>query len=313
MENQRQLGTAGVELSKTSAVVKKALSYRYLIRYTLPNLGRGSARELIFPLSRLGRLLFTEGYSAEMMKAIYLQDSQPYGLFDRVFLGYPLHRAIYHRLQILNHLIETELRRRLERLVEDDIIAIMTAPSGYAFDLFQPLERIAQSNPKEIGAIYMLASDLDPARRIQGELLRAARRAGIGFEFVRGDLASAHVRRQLHCTAPYDIVVFVGLSTWMPRPYLVSHLRLIREGLLAPGGVMFADCFTPGGFALAGKYLGYKANYYQPREFTSILAYCGFAPGDIAWEHSPEGISHVCAARVERRELRELGELKELD
>jgi hypothetical protein len=299
MENQGQLGTAGVELSKTSAVVKKALSYRYLTRYILPNLGRGSARELAFPLSRLGRLLFKEGYSAEMMKAIYLQDSQPYGLFDRIFLGYPLHRAIYHRLQILTRLIETELRQRLERLVEGDIITIMTAPSGYALDLFQPLERIARSNAREVEAIYMLASDLDPAGRIQGELLQAARRVGIGFEFVRGDLALASVRRQLQCTAPYDIVVFVGFSTWMPRPHLVSHLRLIREDLLAPGGVLFTDCFTPGAFALSGKYLGYKANYYQPREFTSILAYCGFAPGDVSWESGPEGISHVCAARME--------------
>ena len=309
MENQGQLGKAGVELSKTSAVVKKALSSRYLIRYALPNLGRGSARELAFPLSRLGRLLFKEGYSAEMMKAIYLQDSQPYGLFDRIFLGYPLHRAIYRRLQILNRLIETELRQRLEELAERDIITIMTAPSGYAFDLFQPLERIARSNPKEIEAIYVLASDLDPARRIQSELIQAARRAGIGFEFVRGDLASAHVRRQLQCTAPYDIVVFVGLSTWMSRPHLVSHLRLIREDLLASGGVLFADCFTPGGFALTGKYLGYKANYYQPREFTSILAYSGFAPGDVTWESGPEAINHVCVARMERRELRKLREL----
>ena len=298
MESQGQLGTAGVELSKTSAVVKKALSYRYLIRYALPNLGRGSARELFFPLSRLGRLLFKEGYSAEMMKAIYLQDSQPYGLFDRIFLGYPLHRAIYHRLQILNRLIETELRQRLERLTESDIITIMTAPSGYAFDLFQPLERIARSNPNEIGAIYMLASDLDPAGHIQSELIRAARRAGIGFEFVRGDLASASVRKQLQCTAPYDMVMFVGFSTWMPRPYLVSHLRLIREDLLAPGGVLFTDCFTPGGFALTGKYLGYKANYYHPREFTTILAYCGFDPAGMSWESGPEGICHVCAARL---------------
>jgi len=299
VEEQGSLGTPGVNLSKVSVVAKKALSYRYLIRYTLPNLRSGSARELTFPLSRLGRLLLKEGYSAETMKAIYLQDSQPYGLFDRVFLGYALHRAIHRRLQVLNRLIETELRQRLKKLVDGDILTIMTAPSGYAFDLFQPLERIASSNTEGIGAIYMLASDLDPAGRIQGELKQAAHRAGIGFEFVRGDLASAHVRKQLQCTAPYDIVVFVGLSTWMARPHLVSHLRLIREVLLAPGGVLFADCFTPRAFALSGKYLGYRASYYPPREFAHILAYCGFDPGGIIWESGPEGINHVCAVRIQ--------------
>jgi len=297
-ERQGSLGTPGVTLSKASVVVRKALNYRFLMRCILPNLRSGSARELTFPLSRLGKLLFREGYSAEAMKAIYLQDSRPQGVLDRIFLGYSLHRAIYHRLQILNRLLEIELRGRLENLADGNVLTIATAPSGYAYDLFQPLERIALSQAKKIDAIYMLASDLDPAGRIQGELKQAARRAGIGFEFVRGDLASAHVRQQLQCTAPYDIVVFVGLSTWMAKPHLLSHLRLIREVLLAPGGVLFADCFTPGAFALSGKYLGFRASYYSPGEFTHILAYCCFDPGGITWESGPEGINHVCVARI---------------
>ena len=38
-----------------------------------------------------GRRLLREGYSANVMRAIYLRESLSYGLLDRIFLGYPLH------------------------------------------------------------------------------------------------------------------------------------------------------------------------------------------------------------------------------
>ena len=306
-EERRRLGTTSEELSNVSVVVKKVLTYQYLIRYTLPNLHRGSAHELTFPLSQLGQLFFEEGYSAGIMKAIYLQDSQRYGLLDRIFLDYPLHRAVYHRLRILKRVVEREFWHRLERLPTGGTIKVMTAPSGYAFDLLQPLERIARSGRERVRPIHILASDLDPDGRIERELIQAAQKAGIGpstglrtgFEFVRGDLTSAEMRGWFKRSGPYDVVVFVGLSCWISKPHLVNHLKLIHRHLLAPGGVLFTDCFTPQAFALSGKYVGYKANYYSPREFTSILAYCGFEPADITWESSPEGINHVCVARTQ--------------
>lgn len=296
-KEQGRLGTASEELSNVSAVVKKVLTYQYLIRYALPNLHRGSARELTFPLSQHGQLFFREGYSAEVMKAIYLQDSQRYSPLDRIFLGYPLHRAVYHRLQILKRAVERELWHRLERLPMGGTVKVMTAPSGYAFDLLQPLERIAKSGQQRIRPIHILASDLDPDGRIERELIQMVQKAGIGFEFVRGDLTSAEMRERFKRSGPYDVVVFVGLSCWISKPHLVNHLKLIRRHLLAPDGVLFTDCFTPQAFALSGKYVGYKANYYSPREFTSILAYCGFEPANTTWESGPEGINHVCVAR----------------
>jgi len=306
-EERGRLGTTSEELSNVSVVVKKALTYQYLIRYTLPNLHQGSAHELTFPLSQLGQLFFREGYSAGIMKAIYLQDSQRYGLLDRIFLDYPLHRAVYHRLRILKRAVEREFWHRLEKLPIGDTIKVMTAPSGYAFDLLQPLERIARSGRERVRPIHILASDLDPDGRIERELIQAVQKAGIGpstglrtgFEFVRGDLTSAEMRERFKQSGPYDVVMFVGLSCWIPKPHLVNHLKLIHRHLLAPGGVLFTDCFTPQAFALSGKYVGYKANYYRPREFTSILAYCGFKPADITWESGPEGINHVCVARTQ--------------
>lgn len=88
--------------------------------------------------------------------------------------------------------------------------------------------------------------------------------------------------------------------------HLVKHLKLIRRYLLAPGGVFFTDCFTPQAFALSGKYIGYKANYYSPREFSNILAYCGFDPANVTWTSDPTGINHVCVARntAQGREIR---------
>ncbi len=298
-ENERgRLGMASVELSRASTMVKKVLTYQYLIRYALPNLGKGSAHELTFPLSRLGRLFLKEGYSAETMKVIYLRNNRRHGLLDRAFLEYPLHQAIYHRLQILNRLIESELRQRLERLPNGETIKVLTAPSGYAFDLLQPLERFAGSHPERIRPVHILASDLDPAGRIERELIQATQRVGIKLAFVRGDLTSALMREQFKSLGPYDVVIFVGFSCWISKPHLVSHLKLIRQHLLAAGGGLIADCFTPRAFALSGQYLGYKANYYSPREFTSILTYCGFDSTNVTWESGPEVISHVCVARA---------------
>jgi hypothetical protein len=368
-EERGRLGTTSEELSNVSVVAKKVLTYQYLARYTLPNLHRGSAHELTFPLSQLGQLFFREGYSAEIMKAIYLQDSQRYGPLDRIFLDYPLHRAVYHRLRILKRLVEKEFWHRLERLPIGGTVKVMTAPSGYAFDLLQPLERIAKSGRERVRPIHILASDLDPDGRIERGLIQAIQKTGIGpsalrrgsgqalrrspgqalrqslsraeprdsgqalrqgseqalwlsgqalfragpskefipseaeglrtgFEFVRGDLTSTEVRERFKRSGPYDMVVFVGLSCWIPKPHLIHHLKLIQRHLLAPSGVLFTDCFTPQAFALSGKCVGYKANYYSPCEFTSILAYCGFEPADITWESGTEGINHVCIART---------------
>jgi hypothetical protein len=44
--------------------------------------------------------------------------------------------------------------------------------------------------------------------------------------------------------------------------------------------------------------MGYKANYYTPREFTSILVYCGFDPAGIGWASGRERINHVCVVRT---------------
>jgi hypothetical protein len=120
---------------------------------------------------------------------------------------------------------------------------------------------------------------------------------GVGFEFGRGDLTSDEMREHSRRNGPYDVVVFVGLSAWIPKTHLARHLRWVR-GLLRPGGVLFTDCFTPEAYALSGRYVGYKANYYAPRDFTHLLAYCGFDPAEMAWASGRDKINHVCVART---------------
>jgi SAM-dependent methyltransferase len=181
-------------------------------------------------------------------------------------------------------------RYRLERAPAGAAVKVLTAPSGYAFDLFGALERTGKLG--QGAAIEVVAGDLDPDGRIEGALAQATRRAGAGLTFLRGDLTTAALREQFERAGPYDVALFVGLSCWIAKPNLLRHLRLIRERLLRPGGALIADCFTPGAFALSGKYIGYKANYYAPREFSCLLAYCGFDPARVVWES--EGINRVC-------------------
>lgn len=292
-----RLGTTDEKLEKKTTLIRKIFTFRYLVRYFLPNLTRGSAREMTFPFSPLGRLFLKEGYSAGVMKTIYEQEHKRYGALDRIFLDYPLHRAVYHRLKILQPIVERELRERLSAASQDSI-RILTAPSGYSFDLFPPLLRLAEMNPEWSARLNLLASDLDPDGRIENELVQWARQAGVTFQFLRGDLTASDMRARFAQSAPYDLVLFVGLSSWIPKPHLLTHLKLIRKELLAQKGALITDVFTPHAYALSGKYAGYKANYYTPRDFTNILAYAGFDPDHIQWQSESEGINHVCVARA---------------
>jgi len=297
---QRILGTTDDKLSRLPVMARKVLTYRYLVRCILLNVHRGNARELAFPLSQLGRLFFKEGYSAGVMRAIYLRDSRRYGLFDRIFLDYPLHRDVYHRLSILACLVEEELGHRLDQLPPGGTLKVLTAPSGYAFDLLRPLQRVAAMALQQLARAHILASDLDPDGHIEMELTRSARGLGVDLEFVRGDLTSEETRERLERSGPYDVVLFVGLSCWIPKPHLLRHLQFVWGHLLAPQGVLFTDCFSQAAYALSGKHIGYKANYYGPHAYTSLLHYCGFEPGDISWESGPGRINHVFVARVGR-------------
>ena len=94
------LGTTSTKLTG-SAGLKRALNVRYLLRHLIGNWFKGAWREPTFLFSRLGRLIRREGYSAGVMRAIYDRDTKGYGFLDRIFLEYPLHRAVYDRLHIL--------------------------------------------------------------------------------------------------------------------------------------------------------------------------------------------------------------------
>jgi hypothetical protein len=127
---------------------------------------------------------------------------------------------------------------------------------------------------------------------------------GLSFEFMPGDLTSNRLRERLKLAGPYDLILFIGLSNWISKTHLLEHLKLVRAHLLAPGGVLLTDCFTPQVSSLSGKYLGYKANYYRPSEFNNLLTYSGFDLSGITWETGPNGIDHVCLARSGSRPAR---------
>jgi cytidylate kinase len=283
-----------------SALRKTALDHRYIVRYLLAKWFRGAWREPTFLFSSLGRLFLDEGYSAGVMRVIYDQDEKRHGLLDRVFLEYPLHRAVYDRLQILMRNIEAELEARLQAGRE---VCIFTAPSGFAYDLFRPLETIAARRPELIDLVEIVATDLDPHEALAGELTERAENLGIRFTFLRGDMTDGEMRRRFEENAPYDMVLFVGLSSWLPKPQMLDHLRWIRKNL-REDGLLVTDSFTPEAYALSGRYVSYKANYYEPEVYRVLVDYCGFDGLGAEVESGRDRINHVLIAspRVRRNE-----------
>src|SRR5215218_6431047 len=294
---EEPLGTS----SRTGGEVRKtALDRRYLIRYLLAKWFQGAWREPTFLFSSLGRLFLEEGYSAGVMRAIYDRDEKRYGPLDRIFLEYPLHRAVYDRLQILTRKIEAEREARLQA---GQKVRIFTAPSGFAYDLFRPLETIAARRPELIDRVEVVATDLDPYGALAGELTERAEKLGIRLQFLRGDMTDGEMRRGYEEKAPYDMVLFVGLSSWLPKPQMLDHLRWIRKHL-REDGLLLTDSFTPEAYALSGRCVGYKANYYEPEVYRALVDYCGFDGLGATVESGRDRINHVLIAspRVRRAE-----------
>ena len=273
--------------------VRNLMNPSYLVRYLLGKWFDDAWREPFFPASQLGRQLLREGYSAGVMRIIYDQDELSYGLLDRVFLGYPLHRAVYDRLGILTRKLEPEIATRLQA---GAAVRIFTAPSGFAYDLFRPLESIAAREPSLMSRVELVAADLDPHGVLAHELTQRARKLGIGFRFVVGDITSPATQEEFARGGPYDIALFVGLSSWLPRPAAIKHLAWLREHL-SPLGMLVTDCFSAAAYSLGGRYVGYRAHYYSPGLYRCLVDYSGFDGFGAEVESGRDRINHVLVGR----------------
>jgi len=290
------------------AIRGKTLNSRYVFRYLLAKWFTGAWREPTFFFSKLGRLFLKEGYSAGVMRVIYDRDEKDYGFLDRIFLEYSLHRAVYDRLQILVRKIQPEMEARLASGAE---LRIFTAPSGFAYDLFRPLEDIARRDPEAMKRVHITAADLDPHGVLHEELSARAKRLGVHFTFYRGDLTDSQMLEQLEQSAPFDLALFVGLSSWLPKPQTLRHLAWLRRNLNASGRLI-TDCFTPDAYALSGRYIGYKANYYTPEVYKSMLDFCGFDGLNADVESGRDRINHVVVAQPSMRPQRSTKSTHEL-
>jgi len=288
---QKVLGTS------PEAGLKTALKPGYVFRYLLPKFFSHAWRELTFPLSKTGKLLLKEGYSAGVMRVIYEQDetTSDAGLLDHVFYRYPLHRAVYDRLQILTKRLHEEIAARLR--TGRGRLRIFTAPSGFAYDLFRPLEEIIEANPKAAGRIELVAADLDPHGVLGPELTARSKKLGIKFRIIQGDITARPTREEIAKQGPYDIALFVGLSSWLPKPQTVAHLAWLK-GHLAPDAVLVTDCFSADTYAEGGRYAGYRASYYSPIAYQALLEWCGYAGLEAAPAPGRDRINHVFVSRA---------------
>jgi thymidylate kinase len=284
----KPLGTA----ESGKKLTRMILGPRYVVSHLMRRSIAGAWREPFFVASPTGRRLLREGYSAGVMKSIYDQQPLRDGLAERIFMGYPLHRAVRDRLRILEPLVEGEIRARLDAGRE---VRIFTAPSGFADDVFWSLERIARDAPDALHRVSVVAADLDPSGDICDALTSWADHLGIDFTFIRGDITSDAVRLTIARSAPFNIALFVGLSAWLPVPALLAHLRLLRR-LSADDAVLISDCFTAASYSAGGKLLGYRANYYSPETYRAIVDYCGYSGFDAICQSGADGINHVVAA-----------------
>jgi deoxyadenosine/deoxycytidine kinase len=280
------------------STLARILSYRYLGRYLVRRFFEGAWREPFFPMSAPGRTFLRHGYSAGVMRLIYDQPANPRWL-DRVFYGYPLHRAVRDRLGILERRIEQELR---QRLADGGNVTIFTAPSGFAYDLMRPLRRLVALDTELAGRVLLVAADLDPTGQLGLELTARAKELGVRLEFLRGDLTGQVLRSDGERFGPFDLALFVGLSAWLPKPPMLEHLRWLAANL-RDDGLLVTDCFTPAAYATGGAAMGYKASYYPPVVMRALLDYCGFEGMTASVESGRDRINHVVVASTRKHRV----------
>jgi thymidylate kinase len=280
----------------------RMLNPRYTLGHLLAHARHGAWREPCFLLSAQGRRLLREGYSAAVMRGLYEADRAGAGWAERAFLDYPLHRAVRDRLGILVPALEAELERRLER----GRATILTAPSGFADDLLRALARLAARRPELPALATVVAADLDPDGRVAGDLAVRAAALGVALRFHRGDLTGDALRAELAASAPFDLALFVGLSSWLPRPALLRHLRWLRERM-APDGLLVADCFSPAQHAAGGHHMGYRSTYHSPETFAVLLAAGGFDGAGAEVRSGRDGHNHVLLAGLDAAPERSAG------
>jgi len=124
---------------------------------------------------------------------------------------------------------------------------------------------------------------------------------GINFTFRQGDLTEAKFRNQCAAEGPFDLALFVGLSSWFPKPSTLSHLRWLSQNL-DPDGRLVTDCFTPSGYSLSGRYVGYQAHYYSPQRYRMLLEAAGFDGFGAQVEAGRDSINHVVLTKAHREE-----------
>jgi hypothetical protein len=174
-------------------------------------------------------------------------------------------------------------------------VRILSAPCGTAEDLFRALERIAARGRVALSRVHVVAADLDPHGELRAAIRDRAGALGVDVEFVRCDLTDPAARERLGA-APFDLALFVGLSSWIDKPSLLAHLAWLREAL-RPSGLLVTDCFPAASYARSGWLAGYRASYYAPEVYAALLDACGFDGRTIETAAGRDRLNHVAVAR----------------
>jgi hypothetical protein len=79
-----------------------------------------------------------------------------------------------------------------------------------------------------------------------------------------------------------------------------------------PSGTLVTDCFSAASYARSGWMAGYRASYYAPAAYATLLDACGFDGGAIETASGRDRINHVLVARPRPAERARVGRARSL-
>ncbi|MEJ7653050.1 MAG: class I SAM-dependent methyltransferase [Chloroflexia bacterium] len=172
-------------------------------------------------------------------------DSQPgsYRFADHVYSGKPKGRLIIGRW--LDSLLlrlpsarpsvrvtsspKREIRRVVEELGgEDEPIAVLSTPCGYARELFEVVDELRVAHPAACDRLHMHGLDLDPD--LIEEVRRRSEAGGYLTEFIVGDALDP-----ADYPTRYDIIISMGFTEFLDDDLALKFYRLMRDQLAAGG------------------------------------------------------------------------------
>jgi SAM-dependent methyltransferase len=246
-------------------------------------------------LSRTGRLLAREKYSAFAIDRVYADIPDGWGWIgrrlDRYLLDLPVHRAARARLDFVVRRGTDVLARLLA--ARAGRVGVLSVPCGLIRDLCLIHEQLRRREGSLVDRLLLHGLDLDHEGHVLDEARRRAARAGVPVQVRQGDALDPGAWAWLaRSEAPLLLVSCIGLAPWLDPAELRGLLGQVGVHL-TPGGYLLIDRWNRGRHARWARDTEIPVTYHTDGEYREHFRAVGLVPLECEALGEGEGMVYL--------------------